>query len=43
MSEYLLLKEKKDELLKWIKTLGLTNNIFAEIVFMFGGWFLSEL
>ena len=33
MSEYLLLKEKKDELLKWIKKLGLTNNIFAERVF----------
>jgi hypothetical protein len=35
MSEYLLLKEKKDELLKWIKTLGLTNNIFAERVFYY--------
>ena len=34
MSE-LLLKETKAELVKWIKKLGLTNNIFAERVFYY--------
>ena len=34
MSKYIL-QEKKDELINWIKKLGLTNNIFAERVFYY--------
>ena len=35
MSQSLLLKEKKDELVHWIKKLGLTNNVFAERAFYY--------